>query len=822
MLTFFARRLWLVIGTIWLAGSAWAGEPQLARVLPRGAQRGTEIEIQLLGKHLRETQGLLFDGPGIEVLSIGECKDGKALVTLRVAADCPLGMHGLRVRTRTGLSNLRTFSIGDLPVVEETVGNDSMQAAQVVNLGCTVAGVSKKEDADYYAFDGVAGERVSVEIEGIRLGDTLFDPAIALLDPAGFELGSCDDQSLLRQDASISVLLPRAGRYTVRVRECAYGGSNDAHYRLHLGRFPRPIALFPSGGRPGETLQAQRISADGTSVPVELILPELDARITNGTGWSAAGVYPVYLEDEQGLAPSPNWVRVADLPSTLEVEPNGSSAQATAWVLPSAVEGVISEPGDRDIYAFTAKKGEIFHLRIFARSLRSPLDALIGVRDSTGKGLKYNDDTGGPDSYIRFKVPADGEYTLVVSDQLGAGGPQYVYRLEAHRKQPILWLQAPIERQTFAVPRGAAALLMLSASRLDYDGGFEVKLPDLLPGLRAEIQPVRAGDERVPVVLHADSDAVLAQGLTSLVPTMQDAAGQPAGSARGGYRQDLELVLGRNRTLFWAHSVDRLPMAVVAAAPFAIEVEPIAAPLVQNGSGQIVVKLKRSEGFKGRVRFKVPYLPPGVNASQGLWIEADKDELRIPMDARANARLGKGVLVVEAEAYPGQGPLRLCSGLIPLEVRAPYVRFSVQAASVERGQVTGMHVKVERLAGFQGTAQVQVHGLPHHVSAASLTLGAEGDSLDFSLETQADSPLGRHKQLFCTARFETPEGIVMHRLTAAPLIINAPAPAKVTSAPKPKPVAVEAAVKKPKVLTRLEKLRLEHAKALDGRTQEGS
>ncbi|MFT7679325.1 MAG: hypothetical protein ACI8QC_003326, partial [Planctomycetota bacterium] len=104
----------------------------------------------------------------------------------------------------------------------------------------------------------------------------------------------------------------------------------------------------------------------------------------------------------------------------------------------------------------------------------------------------------------------------------------------------------------------------------------------------------------------------------------------------------------------------------------------------------------------------------------------------------------------------------------------------------------------------------------------ALTLGAEGDSLDFSLETQADSPLGRHKQLFCTARFETEEGVVMHRLTAAPLIINAPRPAAIAPVPKPEPVAVEAAVKKPKVLTRLEKLRLEHAKAMRARAGEDS
>ena len=44
--------------------------------------------------------------------------------------------------------------------------------------------------------------------------------------------------------------------------------------------------------------------------------------------------------------------------------------------------------------------------------------------------MASNDDSGGPDSYLRFNVPEDGEYGISVTDQLHQGGPDYVYRVE--------------------------------------------------------------------------------------------------------------------------------------------------------------------------------------------------------------------------------------------------------------------------------------------------------------------------------------------------------------------------------------------------------
>ncbi len=55
---------------------------------------------------------------------------------------------------------------------------------------------------------------------------------------------------------------------------------------------------------------------------------------------------------------------------------------------------------------------------------------MLGRAAINGAGVAGNDDTDTPDSYVRFTAPADDQYVIVVYDQLGQGGPDYVYRIE--------------------------------------------------------------------------------------------------------------------------------------------------------------------------------------------------------------------------------------------------------------------------------------------------------------------------------------------------------------------------------------------------------
>src|SRR5690606_21526976 len=111
------------------------------------------------------------------------------------------------------------------------------------------------EDVDYYVVDAKKGERITAEVEGIRLGITLFDPFVSILDANRFELTSSDDAALIWQDGCASILAPEDGQYIIQVRDSAYAGNGSCLYRLHVGHFPRPRAVYPAGGPVGETVE---------------------------------------------------------------------------------------------------------------------------------------------------------------------------------------------------------------------------------------------------------------------------------------------------------------------------------------------------------------------------------------------------------------------------------------------------------------------------------------------------------------------------------------------------------------------------------------
>src|SRR5262249_4811461 len=140
------------------------------------------------------------------------------------APDCRLGEYAFRVRTATGVSDLRTFWVGALPVVDEQEPNSEFDKPQTMPLNTTVHGSIGGEDVDYFAVECKKGQRLSVEVEAGRLGNVFWDPHVAILDARRFEMVASDDSPLRSQDGACSVMIPADGKYIVRIRESAYGG----------------------------------------------------------------------------------------------------------------------------------------------------------------------------------------------------------------------------------------------------------------------------------------------------------------------------------------------------------------------------------------------------------------------------------------------------------------------------------------------------------------------------------------------------------------------------------------------------------------------
>ena len=114
----------------------------------------------------------------------------------------------------------------------------------------------------------------------MRLGITEFDPYVAILNAKRFELGVSDDAALVWQDGFTSIIAPEDGKYIIQVRESAYAGNGACLYRLHVGNFPRPTAVLPAGGKPGETLEVRWIGDPAGEATTTVKLPaDVRARV---------------------------------------------------------------------------------------------------------------------------------------------------------------------------------------------------------------------------------------------------------------------------------------------------------------------------------------------------------------------------------------------------------------------------------------------------------------------------------------------------------------------------------------------------------------
>ena len=263
-----------------------------------------------------------------------------------------------------------------------------------------------------------------------------------------------------------------------------------------MGTFPRPLAVYPAGGRPGETLEVRWLGDVAGPWSEKIVLPRV-----------ARADFGLLAHDAGGIAPSPNLFRISDLKNVMEKEPNDTPAQATPVEAPAAFNGVIEKRGDVDCFKFRAKAGQVFDIRVYARALRSPLDSVLSIRRSNGAVIAANDDTDTPDSYLRFSAPADDEYIVSIWDQLKQGGPEYVYRIEVTLVQPRITLGLP-ERDQFVeitapVPAGNRLALMVAAQREDFGGDVALELKNVPAGLTAELVPMTGDESQTPLLLSA-------------------------------------------------------------------------------------------------------------------------------------------------------------------------------------------------------------------------------------------------------------------------------------------------------------------------------
>jgi hypothetical protein len=159
--------------------------------------------------------------------------------------------------------------------------------------------------------------------------------------------------------------------------------------------------------------------------------------------------------------------------------------------------------------------------------------------------------------------------------------------------------------------------------------------------------------------------------------------------------------------------------------------------------------------------------------------------------------------------------------LANLEIAAPFLAFEFVPAALEKGQGTDVVIKVTKQTDFEGTAQIELLGLPNEVTSEPKEITKDSTELIFPVKTTANSPVGKHKTVICRATIAANGEPIVHTLGTGELRIDEPLPPKpeTAAAPAPMPEAAAAAPMPPaeKRLSPLEKLRLERQQAKQAR-----
>lgn len=807
-----------------LIHAAVVGTPSVLGQLPQarltslsraGVRSGETAEITLRGSDLEGVTQLWFDHPGLRATHV---KD----LTFRVACgpDVPLGHHDLRAVGTFGVSNPRTFVVGDRPEAVEAEPNNTPDKATPIVSGSVLNGeISAATEIDCFAFEGKKGQRLFLDLHAERL-DSPLDATLRVLTPSGTELAESRDAH--GADPFLDVTLPADGRYIIKVHDAVYAGSADHIYRLSVHDGPYLDAVLPLAAQPDKTetftligrglgpdatadaeLKAEGRALERVTVPFRAPgemkpdpLHPSRSFISSTMAVALKGFEPAFTRtNPSGAAPATsNSVLIAEAaaPVVLEQEPNDDDARPQTVVPPCDISGTFGVPGDADVYRFQGKKGEVWRIEAFAERQGSPADPAIVIQKVGAKGqpsqdLASGDDlpdagagarfnTQSVDAALRWQVPEDGQYQVLISDLYSSqrGDPRLTYRLVIRREQPDFRLflvpNSPNAIDAVTIRAGGRTSAYVMAKRLDdFSGPIRIEAAELPPGVRCAPVILGPGQVLVPIVFEAAEDAKTAIGTVSLIGRTRfgDRKGE-LGYVAGASSLGPDLVhpvLAGGMTRPANATVPTIAPArifrgfVVAVrgepAPLTLTAKPENWVVAQGHQLNLEMTATRRAGFVEAVAVTAPEFPPNVQTGT-VTIAKDAKTAVLPLFVAKNVPPGTYSFVVRgAGAYPfskdpnaKQKPnvnLTEPSNAVTVTVRPAPVNLTVnnQGGALKQGNQLEITVTLARQNGFAGPVSLALTApAALKLSAAPVSLAKDQTQAKLILKAAADSPVG--------------------------------------------------------------------------------
>ena len=726
-----------------LAGSLFCsavlfGAPVIREIHPRGAQKGSVVQLSLRGDGLTAASKVQSSIPGVVSRLITKTA-GEMAVLVEVGKDARPGLYPLRVMNEDGLSNVMLFAVGMFPEVEEKEieqpkpGNGTLESAEAVPVPVIVNGTLTAADIDVYSFNAKAGEKLVFEVEARRAGSAI-DPHLEVLDAAGKVLAQNDDAAGLGVDSRVEMKFAKAGSYRVRVRDSRYSDQVQNFYRLKIGAYAFADGIFPLGGRRGEAVEIS-FAGGNLNAPVK-VSEEL-----SGPGLFQQVALP-------GSAALPMVLAVGDKPEEME-------AAGVSPLKPEVImNGRIAKPGEIDKYTLAVKPGDQWVLELTAAALgTSQLDAILTVFDAKGKKLFTRDDINTPDPTLPFTVPEGvQEVTIAVEDVQGRGGPSFGYRLEARRHAPDF--VAEIVTPFVNVPVGGTASVAVQIQRRGFDGPIRVNIPNLpagfvvagghVPSEAAAQSPFTEGagfrGARTILTITAPADAT-AQNLELQV--VAEGGGIERTATGLGMVTPVRGDKQKPQSAPWLGM--QLPMAVAKAMPVNLTV-PVPAIRLSQGFEyplQYAAAVKPGGKLMGKVNnqmvgaignMRILAGPPGKSPESGSVLVATNFSSPITVFD----------MIFESQAEIDGRVVPITSPAVSVEIVPGYTLALESAAfAVMPGKKMEVRGSVRREPTFEGsTVRVQAEDLPDNVKCTAAELAEDQTAFVISCEASAEAVPG--------------------------------------------------------------------------------
>lgn len=462
-----------------------------------------------------------------------------------------------------------------------------------------------------------------------------------------------------------------------------------------------------------------------------------------------------------------NTVNVVEAERLLDGESEPALQQIES--LPVCISGQIKLIREVDRYRFMAAKSGPITCAVVARSIGSQLNAVIEIRDQTGRIIAEAADTAGDDAALTFSANANESYTAAIYDLDFRGDRALVYQLTVTPGPRVvaaipsvgrLGETRPVEFVGYGIATGQAKLESVKRDvtfsgdanstsfryQLTTEHGscppFVLHLSDdnqvaenvatlTVPGGVTGVLDQRFGEDRYQVsgkkgevwsiqVSHERTGSQVDATLTVFdhdgkqLVRSDDRTGSTDAEiefpvpADGDYHISVTDVASKSGTRAATYHLS----VRLAAADFQLSVpEKLNVPI--GGKAALAINVTRRGGFTEAINVAVSGLPTGVTVPEKLQVAANQNALSVELTVAADAAASAGLIEVIGTATMGERAAQRTAGpvLVATTVKPP---FSIDAEGQDdvtkwpRGSTFPAPVLVAREAGFDSEIMLEM------------------------------------------------------------------------------------------------------------------